>query len=126
MNKASGPQVITPAKASKSPLPPAIQGPLGESVGAARERLPGLPRAPSKASRPRSLRSSPPPTLRQILILRSGRRGSSPDPSRGIAQDCPKKLTVLPKYGITCSRASHRDPLSAHLHRDSFSGGPAC
>jgi putative transposase len=39
MNKVSGPQVVTPAEALESPLPPQIQEALGELVGAAREGL---------------------------------------------------------------------------------------
>ena len=39
MKKVSGPQVVTPAEALESPLPPRIQEALGELVGAAREGL---------------------------------------------------------------------------------------
>ena len=39
MKKVSGPQVVTPAEAVESPLPPQIQEALGELVGAAREGL---------------------------------------------------------------------------------------
>ena len=39
MKKVSGPQVVTPAEALESPLPPQIQEALGELVGAAREGL---------------------------------------------------------------------------------------
>ena len=39
MKKVSGPQVVTPAGALESPLPPGIQEALGDLVGAAREGL---------------------------------------------------------------------------------------
>ena len=39
MKKVSGPQVVTTAEASESPLPAEIQEALGELVGAAREGL---------------------------------------------------------------------------------------
>jgi len=39
MKNVSGPQVVTPAEALESPLPPQIQEALGELVGAAREGL---------------------------------------------------------------------------------------
>ena len=39
MKKVSGPQVVTTAEASESPLPAQIQEALGELVGAAREGL---------------------------------------------------------------------------------------